>query len=216
MKKLESTFMNMVLSLVLIAAVAAAALAGVFLLTKENIENKKIEKRQNAIKEVVLPGAGPEAVITILSSDTVDNCVVHVISHDHHFIGAAIETEAIGFGGKQKIMVGLNPEGEVINYKVLEHQETPGLGDKIKDWFKTDANNQNIIGRKAGTLFVNKEGGNVDAITAATISSKAFLKAIRLAYVAFMDDEEVEAVAMASRLQHEVEQIIEEKEDIHE
>ena len=99
-------------------------------------------------------------------------------------------------------MVGFNPEGEIINYTVLEHQETPGLGDKISNWFKTEKGNQDIRGRKGGELLVKQDGGDVDAITAATISSRAFLKAIREAYSAFKEDE-VQAVTGASQLKNQ-------------
>ncbi len=195
MKKLESTFTNMVLSLVLIAVVAAAALAGVFTLTNDKIEQQKNEKRQKAIKEVVLPNAGEGVAVTIASTDTIDPCVVHTVLLNGEFIGSAVETSGVGFGGTQKIMVGFNADGEVINYSVLEHQETPGLGDHIKEWFKEPKKaGSYILGRKAGDLVVSKDGGDVDAITAATISSRAFLKAVNTAYNAIAN-QHVEAAS---------------------
>lgn len=208
MKKLESTFLNMVLSLVLIAVVAAAGLAGIYSLTKDKIEDQQNQKRQAAIREVVLPNA--EATVEIqITSDTIlaeegndKKWVIHNIHQDGQFIGAAVETSGTGFGGEQKLMVGFNPEGEIINYTVLEHQETPGLGDKISNWFKTEKGNQDIRGRKGGELLVKQDGGDVDAITAATISSRAFLKAIREAYSAFKEDE-VQAVTGASQLKNQ-------------
>lgn len=207
MKKLESTFLNMVLSLVLIAVVAAAGLAGIYSLTKEKIDDQQNQKRQAAIREVVLPNA--EATVEIqITSDTIreeengKQWVIHNIHQDGQFIGAAVETSGTGFGGEQKLMVGFNPEGEIINYTVLEHQETPGLGDKISNWFKTEKGNQDIRGRKGGELLVKQDGGDVDAITAATISSRAFLKAIREAYSAFKEDE-VQAVTGASQLKNQ-------------
>ena len=205
MKKLESSFTNMVLSLVLIAVVAAAALAGVYILTNDKIETQKDTKRADAIREVVLTKANANAKIQIASSDTITSedgtktWVIHNIHLNNEFIGAAVETSGTGFGGEQKIMVGFNPAGEIINYTVLEHQETPGLGDKIDLWFKTEKGNQDIRGRKGGELLVKQDGGDVDAITAATISSRAFLKAIREAYAAFMEDE-AEAITGASQL----------------
>lgn len=207
MKKLESTFLNMVLSLVLIAVVAAAGLAGIYSLTKEKIDDQQNQKRQAAIREVVLPNA--EATVEIqITSDTIreeengKQWVIHNIHQDGQFIGAAVETSGTGFGGEQKLMVGFNPEGEIINYTVLEHQETPGLGDKISNWFKTEKGNQDVRGRKGGELLVKQDGGDVDAITAATISSRAFLKAIREAYSAFKEDE-VQAVTGASQLKNQ-------------
>ena len=84
-------------------------------------------------------------------------------------------------------MVGFKPDGSINNYSVLEHKETPGLGTKMEPWFKTTdptKANCNIIGKNPGTnnLTVSKDGGEVDAITAATISSRAFLEAVQTAY----------------------------------
>ena len=79
-------------------------------------------------------------------------------------------------------MVGFNPEGSVANYSVLEHKETPGLGSKMDVWFTSNGKG-NITGKTPGTqgLKVSKDGGDVDAITAATISSRAFLDAVNRA-----------------------------------
>ena len=107
-------------------------------------------------------------------------------------------------------MVGFDPEGHILGYEVLEQTETPGLGTHIVEWFKNaDKPGQNIIGREAtGQFTVSKDGGEVDAITAATISSRAFLKAINNAYVEFkaQQGEEVEAVAGASIMYVETEE----------
>ena len=155
MQKLESTFKNMVLSLVIISMVAAGALAGVYLLTLENINAQKRAK-QEAARLAVLSG---------------------------HEDGVAIETAVDGFGGQFRVMVGFDAEGNILGYEILEHQETPGLGSHMVHWFKNAGKpGQNIIGRKGGALQVSKDGGDVDAITAATISSRAFLKAINQAY----------------------------------
>jgi electron transport complex protein RnfG len=79
-------------------------------------------------------------------------------------------------------MVGFYPDGTIYNYSVLEHKETPGLGSKMDLWFTKDGKG-NITGKKPGTtgLKVSKDGGDIDAITAATISSRAFLDAINRA-----------------------------------
>ena len=155
MAKLESTFKNMVLSLVIISMVAAGALAGVYMLTLGNIEAQK-KAKQEAAKQAVLAG---------------------------HEDGIAVETAVDGFGGTFRVMVGFDQEGNILGYEILEHQETPGLGSHMEHWFKNaDKPGQNIIGRKGGALQVSKDGGDVDAITAATISSRAFLKAINQAY----------------------------------
>ena len=189
----------MVLSLVIISVVAAGALAGVYLLTLEVINAQKAAKQQEAILAVLPQG------VTISETEEVDGLTVYRATLNGEPAGAAVETQADGFGGVQKIMVGFEADGTIHDYVVLEHQETPGLGDKIVDWFKnSDKAGQNIIGRKAGAFQVSKDGGDVDAITAATISSRAFLNAVNKAYVAFHAGE-VEAVTSASQLHKEKE-----------
>ena len=144
MAKLVSSFKNMALSLTVITLVAAAALAGVFLLTEARIEQQKRDA-ETAAQQSVLNGNAE---------------------------GTAIKVAVDGFGGKMVVMVGFAPDGTILGYKILEHQETPGLGDKAAWWFKqADKPNQNVVGRKAtGQFQVSKDGGDVDAITAATIS----------------------------------------------
>ena len=194
MNKLESSFKNMVLSLVIISMVAAGALAGVYILTLENINAQKKAKQQEAILAVLPEGAEIDEI------EEIDGLTVYNAMKDGEYVGAAVQTEANGFGGPQKIMVGFDAEGKIINYVVLEHQETPGLGDHIVEWFKAaDKPGQNILGRQAtGQFIVSKDGGDVDAITAATISSRAFLSAINKAYAALHDD--VEAHTGASQV----------------
>jgi electron transport complex protein RnfG len=170
MAKLESSLRNMMLSLVTISIVAAGALACVYMLTNERIEAQKLAK-QEAAKLAVLNGQE----------------------------GESIEVAVDGFGGKFRVMVGLDAEGNILGYEILEHQETPGLGAHMDHWFKDAAKpGQNIIGRKAGELTVSKDGGDVDAITAATITSRAFLKAINEAYA---QQQGTEAKTGASQLE---------------
>ncbi|MGN0235992.1 MAG: RnfABCDGE type electron transport complex subunit G [Paludibacteraceae bacterium] len=194
MAKLKSTFLNMTLSLTCIALVAAAALAGVYLLTQENIKAQKIAKQAAAIS-AVLPSHD-----RIADPETVQGLVVHKAYTGDTFAGAAVETESNGFGGKIRLMVGFDNDSHITGYEVLEQGETPGLGTHIVEWFKNaDKAGQNIIGRKAdGAMTVSKDGGDVDAITAATISSRAFLEAVNKAYSAYTEGE-VQAASGASQ-----------------
>ena len=77
-------------------------------------------------------------------------------------------------------MVGIKPDGTIINYSVLEHKETPGLGSKMQEWFSSKGDIRGLSADK-NNLTVSKDGGDVDAITAATISSRAFLDAVNRA-----------------------------------
>lgn len=192
MEKLQSTFKNMVLSLVIICFVAASALAGIYILTFDTIEQQKQQKQQAAILQVLPKGC------TIAEPEQVEGMTVYKGYINNEWKGTAVETTENGFGGPIKIMVGFDADSKVFGYQVLEHQETPGLGDKMGTWFKTNKGNQNIIGKIAnGTFQVSKDGGDIDAITAATISSRAFLKAINKAYEAFTDGE-VQAISGAT------------------
>lgn len=185
MAKLASTFRNMVLSLTVITLVAAAALAGIYMLTEARINQQKQEAELSAQKAV--------------------------LNGDEN--GTAVKVAVDGFGGKMIVMVGFAQDGTILGYKILEHQETPGLGDKATWWFKkTDKPAQNIIGRQAtGQFRVSKDGGEVDAITAATISSRAFLKAINDAYAEFktQQGEEIEAWSGASVIMTDTVQVAE-------
>ena len=196
MEKLQSSLQNMVLSLVIICLVAAGALAGVYALTKANIEAQEKAKQQAAILAVLPEGS------TVGEAEEVDGMMLYKAYLNDQWVATAIETSEIGFDGPQVIMVGLDKDGQIIDYVVLKQTETPGLGAHIDHWFKhADKPGQNIIGRKAGNLQVSKDGGDVDAITAATISSRAFLKAINKAYAAAIaDDAQPEAATGASQL----------------
>ena len=91
-----------------------------------------------------------------------------------------------GFGGDLKVLVGFNNDGEILGYTILQHSETPGLGAKADKWFQKDGKGS-VIGRNPGEapLTVNKDGGDIDAITASTITSRAFLLAVNQAYQAY-------------------------------
>ena len=189
MEKLQSTFKNMVLSLVIISVVAAGALAGVYMLTLDSINLQKAQK-QEAARQAVLDG---------------------------HEDGYAVETAVDGFGGTFRVMVGFDQEGNILGYEILEHQETPGLGSHMTHWFKNaDKPGQNIIGRQAtGAIAVSKDGGDVDAITAATISSRAFLKAVNQAYAEqFGAEAHTGASQQQPKEEVEVEEVISEETEV--
>ncbi len=189
----------MVLTLLIITVVAGASLGFMYELTKGPIEAAKAAKQQAAIKEVV-PGFNnnPGDEMYELTSKEGFALKLFPAKKDGELIGVAIESMTNkGFGGNIKIMVGLKPDGTLINYQVLEHKETPGLGTKMADWFKSDKGNQNILGKhpKKNNLTVSKDGGEVDAITAATISSRAFLDAVRVAYETYTENQGDQPVA---------------------
>lgn len=191
MKKLESTLVNMVGVLVCVALVMGAILAFVNHITEGPISQQAEKALSDGIKAVMMSDN-----LTVTANDTIketfDNkeCVfiVHKASDaSGKELGAAVESTTMGFGGDLKILVGFNPEGEILGYTLLRHSETPGLGAKADTWFQKDGK-ASIIGKNPSTpLTVSKDGGDVDAITASTITSRAFLKAVNQAYDVYMN-----------------------------
>lgn len=179
----------MLLSLTLICVCAGAILAGVNMYTTGPIAASKAAALENAIKEVV-PGFDnnpTEQAYKGITSEG-DSLIIYPATKDGKFIGVAVESNTKkGFSGEIRVIVGFDTEGKLLNYSILQHAETPGLGSKMQEWFRTERNKQNILGRvlSGGNLTVSKDGGDVDAITAATISSRAFLDAINRAYSAY-------------------------------
>lgn len=190
-KKKEASLLRLVLVLTTIALVAGLALTGVYALTKEPIEKAQNEKKQNALN-AVLPNFKGTIKDTTVQVDG-ENMVVHVaINEDGTLFGAGIETfTKKAFAGRFDLMVGFDNKGTILNTEVIKAGETPGLGDKInkdKSNFAEQFNHQNPADYK---LSVTKDGGDVDAITAATISSRAYCDAVTRAYNVFMKVKEV-------------------------
>jgi electron transport complex protein RnfG len=192
MAQLESSFKNMIIVLSVIAFIAAGTLASVYEFTKAPIEASKLAKQQNAIKDV-LPKTFDHLAEPIEIQGADKMVVYKAYDAKNEYIGAAIESSSNnGFSGKITVMVGFDKDGNIVNYSVLEQKETPGLGTKMVDWFKTNKANQSIIGKNPAStnLTVSKDGGDIDAITASTISSRAFLSTVRNAYEAFQKNNE--------------------------
>ena len=182
MAKTESTFRNMVLSLTLISLIASSCLAFVYELTKKPIEISALHKKLDAIKQVVPEfNNDPNDEQFRLPTEEGDSLVIYPAKNDNLIVGYAVSTYSKkGFSGNIGLMAGFKPDGTIINITVLEQKETPGLGTKIvepefKDQF-TEKNPSQFI------LKVKKDGGQVDAITAATISSRAFCDAVQRGY----------------------------------
>ncbi len=183
--KKESSFLNMVLTLSLVAIIAALALGGVYVVTKAPIALAKKKKLEAAIKKV-LPEFDSISTKKFLPPDGGDSLTFYIASMKGKTVGSAIKTYTMkGFGGRIDIMVGMLNDGTINNTAVLSHKETPGLGDKMdikKSDFSVQFRKKNPASFK---LKVTKDGGDVDAITAATISSRAFCDALTRAYDTF-------------------------------
>lgn len=188
MAKKESTLGNMVMALVGVAFVASTSLGLVYQVTKDPIAAAKMAKKQEAIQKVTPEfNNDPIAEKYALEADG-DSLYFFPAKKDGELVGTAIETwTMLGFSGEIKVMVGLLPDGTINEVAVLEHKETPGLGDKMErkksDW------GLQFAGKNPASfsLKVKKDGGDVDAITASTISSRAFCDAIVRAYNNYME-----------------------------
>lgn len=210
MKKLESSLTNMIIVLVAVAAVSGGLLAWVNNVTEAPIKEQDELALSNGIKSVM----GVDD-LTVTANDTlVKNIggkdytfIVHKANDAlGNFLGAAIESTTMGFGGDLKVLAGFDGEGNVLGYTILQHAETPGLGAKADKWFQKGGKG-NIIGRKMDAskpLVANKDdGGDVDAITASTITTRAFLKAVNQAYAAYAGQDVDGASGASKQVKHD-------------
>ena len=184
MKKLKSTWYNMAGVLTSIALVAGAALASVNEMTKDTIQQLKEKSEQDAIAQVL---GGGDVKVQQVDTVAINDCNFVVMNAGEKGVAVkAVDPQNASFGGGLTIMVGIDPNGVVLGYNILETHETPGLGAKASDWFQ-EGQKGNIIGRNLtdSQLTVSKDGGDVDAITASTITSRAFLRAVNAANEAF-------------------------------
>jgi electron transport complex protein RnfG len=187
MAKKESTFTSMVLTLFVVTLVAAGLLGSVYALTKEPIRLAELKKKNEAI-QVVVPGfdnePSQEVKKVAVEGDTL---YFYTARKGDEVLGTAVETFTNqGFSGEIKLMVGFAPDASIIDIAVVKHAETPGLGDKMER-DKSDFNLQ-FMGQHPETfnLAVTKDRGDVDAITASTITSRAYCDAVQRAYDALL------------------------------
>ena len=179
----QSSFKNMTVCLFAICLVCSALLAGVYALTKEPIDAAAKAKNEAAIKEVL-----PETASAIEEERTVEMDGVtytYNLAYDAsgNTVGCAINVSTLGFGGPIAIKVGFDMNGVICNTKVLSQAETPGLGAKcVEPSFSGQFKGFDPAEKK---LSVKKDGGDVDAITASTITSRAYADGLATAVKVF-------------------------------
>jgi electron transport complex protein RnfG len=179
----QSSFKNMTICLLAICLVCSGLLAGVYALTAEPIAAAAAAKNEAAIKEVL-----PENAVTIEEERTVDfegASYAYYLAYDEqgNTVGCAINVAPVGFGGPIMIKVGFDANGVICNTKVLSQAETPGLGAKcVEPAFSDQFKGFDPAQKK---LAVKKDGGDVDAITASTITSRAYADGLALAAKVF-------------------------------
>ena len=202
---MKSSLKNMVLVMFCITLIASLCVGVVNMITEEPIAKAKAQAVQDALAEVL-----PEFDKTEKSEHTADGLqiVAYKATKGVDVVGYAIESATKnGFSGLVRIMVGFDKAGTILNVKVLEQAETPGLGAKM-----TEAGNPllaSVKGKEASSLnlTVKKDGGDVDALTAATISSRAYTEAVARAYSVFKVvagwESEIQATTGASKTKKE-------------
>ncbi len=181
---MKSTLTNMVLVLLAITAIASASVGGIYILTKEPIAIAT-ENAKKAALEQVLP-AFEQTQISEVTIDEIPLEIYTATSAAGEIVGYAINTATkSGFSGEFRLMVGLSPEGKVLNVNVLSHNETPGLGSKMAD--EGNSLLMSVKDRIIGEInwAMSSAGGDIDALTAATISSMAYADAMQRAMTAY-------------------------------
>ena len=207
----------MLLVLTGVTAISVALLAYVNELTKGPIAEANAKTLNKALKQVLPeftnnPVGESDTIFSEKDGKKVVDFIVYPAKKGEEWVGSAVESKAMGFGGELKVLVGFDAKGKIYNYSLLAHTETPGLGSKADKWFGAydatkgekavthEMSKKSIIGMSPGEgeLKVSKDGGQVDAITASTITSRAFLNAINKAYEAYKTGD-VDTVSGASQ-----------------
>ena len=187
---MKSTLFNMTAVLLGITFISSAVVGGVNMITVEPIAKAKEATEQAAMK-AVLPEF-KEVKSETVTLDDID-VVVSTASAESGVVGYAVKTlTKNGFGGEVSLMVGFTTDGKVYNINVLQHAETPGLGSnmtKVDNPLIRSIKGFNPADKKlvGGRLAVTKDGGDVDALTAATISSRAYVDAVNRAWAAYRE-----------------------------
>ena len=182
MKKLESTLPNMFIVLTLIALVSAAALAFTYGQTKPILDEQARQKQIQAVAAVIPAEFDNEPTEETVTVDEYPGVEIYPAEQGGNRVGTAVRSYSDdGYGGTVTVMVGFDTDGEITGTTVLSHAETPGLGAKMTE----ESFREQFVGMTVDDrLQVAKDGGRVDAITAATITSRAFCDAVNRAWAA--------------------------------
>lgn len=184
-KRLPSTLPNMFIVLSAIAIVSAGVLGFTYSKMEPVIAQAQAEKRAEALRQV-LTSFDNDPVEESVTPEEYPRLTFYPATNDGSPIGTAVDTYTEqGYSGTFRIMVGFDPDLVITGIAVLNHRETPGLGANMtKDRFQSQFEGFDPSEQE---LAVSKDGGDVDAITAATITSRAVCDAIERAYNAIQE-----------------------------
>lgn len=178
----------MTLTLLVISLVASAALGLVYQSTKEPIEKAQLAKINSAIENVVPQFNNQPFEESYKLKVDGGELIFYPAKKDGELVGTAVKTfSKNGFSGLIELMVGFLPDGSIYKIAVVSHKETPGLGDKIEP--KKSKFSIQFEGKNPETfkLKVSKDLGDVNAITASTITSRAYCDAVERAFKALKE-----------------------------
>jgi Na+-translocating ferredoxin:NAD+ oxidoreductase subunit G len=177
--------LRLVLTVTIICVLAGVLLAGVNALTEDRIAGVNRDKKLEAIEEVLPPCDNQPGANTTVVQHAGRDWTFFVARKDGDFAGAAVETSsAAGYGGDISLMLGINAQNETQAIEILGQKETPGLGANIESPdFRKHFAGKNLASSK---WSVKKDGGEIDQITAATISSRAVTEAVKAAIDAYL------------------------------
>lgn len=174
----QSTLKNMALCLTLVCLICSAVLGVAYAVTLEPVKAAQVAKTNKAIAQVLPEFADDNVAEQSVTVEGVEYTYYHPSS------GYAVISVVNGFGGALSVMVGITEDGKVYNTSVISHSETPGLGAKCQS-------DESFLGQFRGLdpasarLAVTKDGGDIDAITASTITSRAYTLAVANAVKVF-------------------------------
>ena len=181
-QKISSSFVNMAGVLFLVTLISALALSSVYNATRSKIEEASQGKQLEALKQVIMTSYNNNPYA---EKEEIEGSELYLAKQDDTITTIAIKAVSNkGYSGDIEVMVGLLPNGEVSNLVVVAQTETPGLGTKVtEDSFLSQFRGRNLADF---ILKVKKDGGDVDAVSGATISSRAVSDAIANAYNSFI------------------------------
>lgn len=195
----------MLLVLTGVTAISVALLAYVNELTKGPIAEANAKTLNEALKQVLPtftnnPVAESDTLFSEKEGKKIVDFIIYPAKDGDKWVGTAVEAKSLGFAGELKILVGFDADSKIYNYSLLSHSETPGLGSKAADWFR-EGGKGSVKGMNPGEtpLTVSKDGGQVDAITASTITSRAFLSAVNAAYAAYQGNDKANGTTGATQ-----------------
>ena len=164
-----------------VALLCTAISTGIFFLTKDKIDEVMAAQQRELLLQVIpqdyFNNNLLESAVIPQDKNLVGIQKIYFAKKDGNVSAYAYETTAPdGYSGDIRLLVGLDPKGEILGVRVIEHHETPGLGDKIElrisNWI-LNFTHQSINDHNLNEWAVKKDGGKFDQFSGATITPRA-------------------------------------------